>query len=156
MQSKKEGSGSKDKNEPTDDAGLKNDEYSDPSLEDTDSVDALDVRRSLRNERMLDEVVDSGDGIEEIDVLPSSSVSDTVDTGARRRPRDEAEMGLGAEAHSAEELDEAAVGNSGRGNASHEREGQMHGKGLFDSPTEAEADTDTDADSDGENQMKSQ
>ena len=133
-------SGKRGKNDEPDhvDAGLKNDEYSDPTLEDDDAVDALDVRGALRNERVLDEVADDGDGIEEIDVLPSSSVSDTVDTGARQKPRDEAEMGLGAEAHSADELDEAAVGNSRRGNASHEREGQMHGKGLFDSPTEVE------------------
>ena len=135
MQSKNKESSS-DQDERADDAGLKNDEYSDPSLDDPNAVDALDVRRSLRNERMLDEVADSGDGIEEVDVLPASSVSDTVDTGARRKPRDEAEMGLGAEPHSADELDEAAVGNSRRGNASHEREGQMHGKGMFDSPTD--------------------
>ena len=114
--------------------GLIHDEYTDDSFEDVDSIDALDVRSALRDERLLDDLADDSDGIEEMDVLPVSAGMDTIDSGARHRPNDDAEMGLGAEAHSAEELEEAALGHELRGKAAHMRDGEVHGEMLFDSP----------------------
>ena len=90
--------------------------------------------RPLRDERLLDDLADDSDGIEEMDVLPVSAEMDTIDSGARHRLNDDAEMGLGAEARSAEELEEAALGHELRGKAAHMRDGEVHGEMLFDSP----------------------
>ena len=100
-------------------------------------LDALDVPYALRNESVLDDVADSSDGIEEVDVL-SSTDDETVDSGMRRHASDEANMGLGAEAHSAEELEDAAIGDALPGRRGVTRDNEVHGSGFLDNVDRAE------------------
>ena len=133
----------RDQDDPSDtDDGLVHDEYTDPSLEGVDHLDALDVPRALRDERVLADVANT-DGIEEVDVLAVDNMMDTIDTGARHRTIDEADMGLGAEPRTAEELEEASIGHALRGRGAHTRDDEVHGEALFDSQT-----LDDDADED--------
>ena len=112
------------------DRPVKIDEYIDDKY-DVRELDALDVPYALRSERVLDDVADTTDGIEEIDVL-SASDEETVDTGMRRHARDEANMGLGAEAHSAEELEDAALGDAIPGRRGITRDDELHGSAFLD------------------------
>ena len=129
--------------EPSDD-GIIHDEYTDESLEGVDRLDALDVPSALRDESLLADVADSGDGIEEIDVDPiAGGMMDTIDTGARSDHHvavDEAEMGLGAEPRSIEELEEASIGSALRGRGAVMRDDEVHGEALFDSPDDVDDD----------------
>lgn len=118
--------------ESRDEDGLLNDEYSDESLEDSGGLDAMDVPLALRSDSVLADVADDVDGIEELDLLPLYDERNTADGGVRMR--DDAEMGLGAEPHSAEELEDAAIGRELRGRAAHTRDDEVHGERLFDSP----------------------
>jgi hypothetical protein len=111
------------------------DEYIDDKY-DVRELDALDVPYALRSDAVLDDVADSSDGIEEIDVL-STTGDETVDSGMRRHVRDEANMGLGAEAHSAEELEDAALGDALPGRRGVTRENEVHGSGFLDDVDEA-------------------
>jgi len=106
------------------------DEYIDDKY-DVRELDALDVPYALRSDAVLDDVADASDGIEEVDVL-SSHDEETVDSGVRRHSRDDANMGLGAEPHSAEELDEAALGDALPGRRGVTRDNEIHGRGLLD------------------------
>ena len=136
----------RDQNDPSDtDEGLLNDEYSDPSLEGVDRLDALDVPMALRDVRVLDDIANYTDGIEEIDVFGADNMMDTIDTGARHRSNDDADMGLGSEPRSADELEEAAIGHALRGRGGHTRDDEVHGEALFDSPDEEEDDEDEDS-----------
>jgi hypothetical protein len=123
--------------------GLVNDEYTDPSLEGVDRLDALDVPAALFSERMLADVADGSDGIEEIDLYPGGAEMDTVDTGARHHGiPDEGDMGFGAEPHSPEELADAAIGHALRGRGAVTRDDEVHGELLFDSPDDIDEDDD--------------
>lgn len=115
--------------------GPVNDEYTDESL-DVMELDALDVPGALRNESVLADVADDSDGIEEIDLDPNGASMDTYDTGARHRVVDEADMGLGSEPRSAEELEDASIGHALRGRGAVTRDDEVHGELLFDSPDE--------------------
>jgi hypothetical protein len=121
--------------DPSDEAGLINDEYTDDAL-DVPELDALDVPAALVGEDVLADVADTGgDGIEEIDILPVSGLGmDTIDTGDRRPVVDEADMGLGAEPRSPEEMEEAAIGHALRGKAAVTRDDELHGELLLDAP----------------------
>jgi len=112
------------------------DEYTDDSYEEHE-LDALDVPLSLRSDNRLADVADNMDGIEEADLLPSID-EETVDTGVRRPVRDEASMGLGAEPHSAEELEEAALGHSIRGKRGVTREDEAHGSRFLDDESQGQ------------------
>lgn len=126
----------RDQDEPSDpDDGLVHDEYTDPSLEGVDRLDALDVPLALRDVRVLEDIADYDDGIEEVDVLGADNMMDTIDTGARHRSIDEADMGLGAEPRTAEELEEASIGHALRGPGAVTRDDEVHGEALFDSQT---------------------
>ena len=128
--------------EPSDD-GIIHDEYTDPSLEGVDELDALDVPAALRSERVLADVADGSDGIEEVDLHPGGDEMDTVDTGARQHQvSDEGDMGFGAEPHSPEELADAAIGHSLRGRGAVTRDDEVHGELLFDSPDDGDDDDD--------------
>ena len=126
----------RDQDDPSDtDDGLVHDEYTDPSLEGVDTLDALDVPLALRDLNVLDDVADT-DGIEEVDEHPGGDVMDTVDTGARHRgPPDEGDMGFGAEPRTAEELEEASIGHALRGRGAVTRDDEVHGEALFDPQT---------------------
>ena len=113
------------------DQSMRIDEYVDDSY-DVRELDALDVPYALRNESVLQDVPEGdGDGIEEVDV-GIHVVDETVDGGVRRRARDEANMGLGAEPHSAEELEEAALGKAIPGDRGITRDDERHGHALLD------------------------
>lgn len=123
-----------------DEDGLVVDEYSDETFEEPESVDALDVPRALREEGVLIDVSEEGDGIEETEIFDAVSSADTIDTGARRPPDDDAEMGLGAEPHSADELERAAIGRALRGPAGVTRDDEVHGERLLDDPNRVDED----------------
>jgi hypothetical protein len=114
--------------------GLVHDEYTDPSLEGVDELDALDVPAALRSERVLADVAAGSDGIEEIDLHPDGAGMDTVDTGARQHLSGEGDMGFGAEPHTPEEMADAAIGHALRGRGAVTRDDEVHGELLFDSP----------------------
>lgn len=114
--------------------GLLVDEYSDDSLAHQPSQDALDLPNALVSEAMIAELSDASDGIAARDVRRRVDVMDTVDSGARQTPTDDGEMGLGAEPHSAEDLERASIGRALKGAAGVTREGEPHGERLFDSP----------------------
>jgi hypothetical protein len=101
--------------------GLLVDAYTSEAFEDRDAIDVMDVPQALDDEDVLDEVVDDGDGIESI------SLADV-------RMDDEADMGLGAEPRTPEELERAAIGTALRGRAAVTRDGEVHGERLFDQP----------------------
>lgn len=84
--------------------GLVVDEYSDEALERDVGMDALDQRGALDVTDVLDEVADDAD------------------------------MGLGAEPRSAEELEDAAIGHELKGAAGVTRDDEVHGERMFDSP----------------------
>ena len=119
-----------------DDPGLINDEYSDDSLE-VHELDALDVPGALRDASVLNEMADDSDGIEELDVLLAESAGSRItgDNGHNGGP-DDAEMGLGAEPHTPEELADAAIGHELRGRRAVTRDGELHGEAMFDRPDE--------------------
>ena len=127
--------------EPSDE-GIVHDEYTDPSLEGVDELDALDVPAALRSERVLADVADGSDGIEEIDLHPGGQAMDTVDTGARRHMTDEGDMGFGAEPHTPEELADSVIGHALRGRGAVTRDDEVHGELLFDSPDDDDEDED--------------
>lgn len=117
--------------------GLVHDEYTDPNYRDPNRIDALDMAGSLDGEGMLADVADeSVDGIEEVDTLRSSQqglMADTVDAGVEHdRVAEMADMGFGTEAHTADELADAAIGHELRGRRSVTRDDQVHGEALFD------------------------
>jgi hypothetical protein len=112
------------------DRPIKIDEYVDDKY-DVRELDALDVPYALRSDSVLGDVADSHDGIEEIDVL-SESDDETIDSGMRRHHNDDASMGLGAEAHSAEELEDAALGDALPGRRGVTRDNEVHGSGFLD------------------------
>lgn len=122
---------------PQGDDGLVNDEYSDDSLEEVNSLDALDVPSALQDDSVLNEMADDSDGIEELDVLAREANPRVDDGGNRRHNIDDAEMGLGAEPHSTDELADAAIGHELRGRQAVTRDDQVHGERLFDNPNTA-------------------
>ena len=103
--------------------GLVVDEYSDASLVSEDDMDVLDRPAALDDEDVLAEVADDADRTSEIN-RSESSRNDEVD----------AEMGLGAEPRSAEELEDAAIGHELKGKAGVTRDDEVHGVRMFDSP----------------------
>ena len=123
---------------PDTDDGLINDEYTDPSFEEVDELDALDVPSALLDERVLEDVADDSYGIEEVDVQSVDNMMDTIDTGARRSTGDDADMGLGAEPHTADELQDAAIGHALRGPGAVTRDDELHGDRFLDSPDDEE------------------
>ncbi len=102
--------------------GLVVDEYSDDTFDTSDDVDALDRRGALENADVLSVVTDDDDGITEIDLSELKT-----DDG-------HADMGLGAEPRSADELDDAAIGHELKGAAGVTRDDEVHGERMFDSP----------------------
>lgn len=117
--------------------GLLVDEYSDDSLADQPSQDALDLPKALVSEAMIEELSDASDGISPREVRRRVDVMDTVDSGARQTPSDDGEMELGPESHSAEDLERASIGRALKGAAGVTRDGEPHGERLFDSPDSA-------------------
>jgi hypothetical protein len=105
-----------------DEDGLLVDEYTAEAFDDPDAVDALDVADGHAPESLLDDVADIGGGIEEI-ALADVAVHD-----------DDAEMGLGAEPHTPEELEDAAIGHALRGRRGVTRDDEVHGERLLDRP----------------------
>ncbi len=113
--------------------GLIDDEYSDESLDDVDSLDALDVPAALRDESVLLEMSDDSDGIEELDLHSVRGTMDHDPDGTmRRKVVDDAEMGLASEPHTPEELADAAIGHELRGKGAVTRDDELHGERLFD------------------------
>jgi hypothetical protein len=102
--------------------GLVVDEYSDASFSSDDDMDALD-RPRLEDADALAEVADDADGIAELNV-PESNRNDAVD----------ADMGLGAEPRSVDELEDAVIGHELKGAAGVTRDDEVHGERMFDSP----------------------
>jgi len=117
--------------------GLIVDEYSDDAFQAENAGDALDVSSALVGDGMLDEIADTSDGISEIDVTPGAAAMDTIDTGARQKPTADGEMGLGAEPHSADDLQRASIGRALKGRLGVTRDGEVHGERMFDSPDRA-------------------
>lgn len=117
-----------------DDEGLLVDEYTSEAYDDPEALDALDVPMALDDESVLDQIADGGDGIEEVELSAGGAAMDTVDTGARRPPIDMADMGLGAEPRTPEELADAAIGHELRGRGAVTRDDELHGERLLDAP----------------------
>ncbi len=101
-----------------DEDGLVVDEYSDEDFAEDEAIDALDVPRALQDDDVLIDVSEDSDGIEEVELS--------------RSPADDAEMGLGAEPHTADELERAL-----RGPAGVTRDDEVHGERLLDDPDRA-------------------
>jgi len=98
------------------DDGFVVDEYSDENFDDADAVDALDVPGARVDVSVLDQIaISSGDGMEAVDIHPRGARVDTVDSGAKDIRNDEADMDLGVEAPSPEDLERAAIGRGSRG-----------------------------------------
>ncbi len=115
-----------------DDDGLLVDEYTSEAYDDPDALDVMDVPRALVDDAVLDELPDSGSGLNEVD--PHSA------TRSSMRPADgEGDMGLGAEPRSPEELADAAIGRELRGRRAVTRDDEEHGERLLDrAPGETE------------------
>lgn len=112
----------------------------DPSKQkhnDEPRIDALDVPSALTDVEQVDDLAADVDGVVEMPIT-QSSVVDTVDSGARQKPTDDGEMGLGAEPHTAEELELAAIGDALRGRAAVTRDGEEHGERFLDKPSRAD------------------
>jgi hypothetical protein len=72
----------------------------------------------------------AADAIDEIAALTPPEEYETTDEGDRRPDRDEAEMGLGGEPRSADELADRAIGDAIRGPRGTTRDGEVHGEDL--------------------------
>ena len=105
-----------------DDDGLVVDEYTSDAFDDPDAIDAMDLADARAPETVLNDVADTGDGITEI-ALADMPLED-----------DDAEMGLGAEPHTPEELERAALGRELRGRRAVTRDDEVHGERLLDRP----------------------
>lgn len=105
-----------------DDDGLVVDEYTSDAFDDPDAIDAMDLADARAPETVLNDVADTGDGITEI-ALADMPLKD-----------DDAEMGLGAEPHTPEELERAALGRELRGRRGVTRDDEVHGARLLDRP----------------------
>ena len=103
--------------------GLVVDEYSDADFVSAEHMDALDQAISIDSTDVLDDVADAGDGITEI--KPAEAMKND---GA------DAEMLLGAESLSVDELEDAAIGHELKGPAGVTRDDEVHGERMFDSP----------------------
>lgn len=95
------------------------------AMNDPEVVEEMAANGELNSMLVVDE---RGDVIGDGELFPL----ETVDSGASRPRRDDAEMGMGAEAHSAEEMEDAAVGNAIPGKRGLTRDGQAHGSAMFD------------------------
>jgi hypothetical protein len=111
-----------DGEEMRDDDGLLVDEYSSEAFDDPDALDVMDVPRALVDESVLNELPDTGSGLNEVD--PHSAILSADDEG---------DMGLGAEPRSPEELADAAIGRELRGRRGVTRDDELHGDRLLDS-----------------------
>lgn len=74
------------------------------------------------------------DAIDERAALPGAEAFETRDSGFRTARTDDAEMGLGAEPHSADELAQDALGDELRGRPGVRRDGDEHGERFLDRP----------------------
>lgn len=72
----------------------------------------------------------AADAIDEIAAMTSPDEYETSEEGDRRPNRDEAEMGLGGEPRSADELADRAIGDAIRGHRGTTRDGEVHGEDL--------------------------
>ncbi|MGQ0646386.1 MAG: hypothetical protein ACT4P7_02375 [Gemmatimonadaceae bacterium] len=105
--------------------------------------DAIETRdRNPRDERLgrdaLDDHVVLGNApddlsLDAVDEIAAGTPPDeyiTAPSGDRRPRNDEAEMGLGGEPHSADELAERAIGHEIKGPRGTTRDGEAHGRYL--------------------------
>lgn len=88
--------------------------------------DALDDNVQLTN--VPDDL--AADAVDEIAALTPPDEYETTEEGDRRPNRDEAEMGLGGEPRSADELADRAIGDAIRGPRGTTRDGEVHGEDL--------------------------
>lgn len=94
----------------------------------------------------LEHLMEDDESIPELDVgddiASSARVSgdETTDSGVRRRPNSDAEMGLGAEPRDADELADAAIGRALGGDAGVTRDDEAHGEHLLDAVDEGPRD----------------
>jgi len=88
--------------------------------------DALDDNVQLTNE--TDDL--AADAVDEIAALSPPEEYETTEEGDRRPDRDEAEMGLGGEPRSADELADRAIGDAIPGPRGTTRDGEVHGEDL--------------------------
>lgn len=90
------------------------------------------------DEDQLEHLMQEDEEIPELDlgeeIARSSRVigEETVDSGVRRRPRDVANMGFGAEPHDADELADATIGRDLRGRRGVTREDEAHAQDFLD------------------------
>ena len=96
----------------------------------TKAGDALDDTIQLRDDDDL-----PLDAIDELAERALPEQFETVDTGDRRPPKDEAEMGMGAEARSVDEIAEITLGDNTTSTTS---EGLDHGEDFLDNPNDGE------------------
>lgn len=113
--------------------GLVIDEYSDASFVSEGHMDALDRTDALDDSAILADVADDTDGIAEMEI-----VDQIAKDGA------DADMGLGVEALSADDLEDAAIGHELKGAAGVTRDDEVHGERMFDSPDGKGRDVPTD------------
>ena len=110
--------------------GLLVDEYSDESLDDDPSLDALDVPAAIVDDAILDDAADVGDGIQEIAAVEADAEELNLD-GVLRDGDPAAEDEIN-EAHSVEDLERATVGHATR--LTDGPDGPAHGERFLDSP----------------------
>jgi hypothetical protein len=108
--------------------GLLLDEYTSAAYGTPDALDALDVPFIRLAESVLESLP-----------APEEEVTGLVELEQFAAEEEPAEMGLGAEPHSADELAEAALGHELGGPRGVTRESQLHGERLLDAPDTMEA-----------------
>lgn len=105
--------------------------------------DALETRdRNPRDEQLGRDALDdnvqladapddlAADAVDEIAAATPPDEYETTEEGDRRAPNDDAEMGLGGEPHSADELADRAIGNAIPRPRGTTRDGEPHGEDL--------------------------
>lgn len=88
--------------------------------------------------KQLQHLIEDDDMIPELDaagqIADSETINaeETIDSGAKRLRRDDAEMAFGAEPRSIDELADAAIGRAANRRRRSRREDVEHGEGLLD------------------------
>jgi len=112
--------------------GLLIDEYSDESLEQDPSLDALEVPAAVDDEAAFDVSADVAGGIEEIAAAEASAETELNLDGVVSAALDTPSEDEIDEAHSVEDLERATVGRATR--LTDGPDGTAHGERFLDSP----------------------
>jgi len=97
-------------------------------MADIEDFDREQLQNLMEEDESIPEL-DAGDAIAQSETI---TADETVDSGARRMRRDEANMVFGAEPRSIDELADSAIGRELRGRRATQRDDEQHGEDLLD------------------------